>query len=86
MLWVVNPCISATLIWCAGPMGFVAVFSSTCANRGLSGKPYANPLKPLIPEGWSAASKPLRQVVFNKISGKICFLKIRKVLINNIIY
>jgi hypothetical protein len=57
-----------------------------CANRGLSGKPYANPLKPLIPEGWSAASKPLRQVVFNKISGKICFLKIRKVLINNIIY
>lgn len=57
-----------------------------CANRGLSGKPYANPLKPLIPEGWSAASKPLRQVVFKKISGKICFLKIRKVLINNIIY
>ena len=57
-----------------------------CANRGLSGKPYANALKPLIPEGWNAASKPLRQVVFNKISGKICFLKIRKVLINNIIY
>ena len=59
---------------------------AACANRCLSGKPYANPLKPLIPEGWSAASKPLRQVVFNKISGKICFLKIRKVLINNIIY
>lgn len=66
--------------------GFGYQIHHSCANRGLSGKPYANPLNPLIPKGWSAANKPLRQVVFNKISGKICFLKIRKILINNIIY
>jgi hypothetical protein len=29
---------------------------------------------------------PLRQVVFNKISGKICLIKIRMMLINNDIY